>query len=147
VSADDDAPSPEELREAAALARALEGEPGVDAPADVSPVVHLLRHAHNPAQLPPERSQALAARLRAEPMARARRRRWWLAAPLAAAAAGLLFASLRGTFAPRPPPRPSGALLSAQAAAARGDRAALDRLDREMRGYRRALFRQLGGGQ
>jgi hypothetical protein len=145
VSAEDDAPSPEELREAEALARALEGDPGVAAPADVLPVVQLLRHAHSPAQLSDERSQALAARLRVAPVARARRR-WWLVAPLAAAAAaGMLFASLRGT--PVTELRPSGALLAAQAAAARGDRAALERLDREMRSYRQSQFRQLRGGK
>jgi hypothetical protein len=145
VSAEDDAPSPEELREAEALARALEGEPGVAAPDDVLPVVQLLRHAQRPAELAPERSQALAARLRAEPGGRARRR-WWLVAPLAAAAAaGALFASLRGT--PGHELRPSGALLAAQAAAARGDRAALERLDREMRDYRQSLFRQMRGGR
>jgi hypothetical protein len=159
VSADDDAPTPEELREAEALARALEGDPQAAAPADVMPAVGLLRHARARG-LDPARSQALGAKLRAEVAARPRGRRWllWLLPPLvAAAAAGLLLVPMarspspagiasRSRTAPALP-RPSETLLAAQAAAARGDRGALDTLDREMRGYRRALFVSMAEGR
>jgi hypothetical protein len=147
---DDEAPTPEELREAEALARSLEGEAGAAPPADVMPVVGLLRQARAPG-MQPARTRALADRLRADALPRPRRGRlwlWWLLPPLGAAAIAVLLLFPVG-HAPRPlaPPRPSGALLAAQAAAARGDRAALETLEREMRGYRRALLGQLSGGR
>jgi len=159
VSADDDAPTPEELREAEALARALEGDPQAAPPADVMPAVGLLRHARARG-LDPARAQALGAKLRAEVTARPPRRWLWFLLPplLVTAAAGLLLVPMatspsappvasHSPSAPPPPARPSEALLAAQAAVARGDRGALDTLDREMRGYRRALFVSMAEGQ
>ena len=150
MSADDDAPTPEELREADALARSLDGDASAPVPADVMSVVHLLRHAQASPTLAPDRSQVVEARLRADLSPRWRRWRWWwMLPPLAAAAtAAVVLTPLRRPSDSAAQVRPSGALLAAQAAAARGDRAALDRLDREMRSHRRALFRRLAeGGQ
>src|SRR5688572_33450767 len=85
----DDEPTPEELREAEALARALESDPSGSAPPpEALEVAALLRHAHGEGQLDPARAQAMAARLRG--LVRPPRRRWlWLAAPLLAGAAAI----------------------------------------------------------
>jgi hypothetical protein len=156
----DDEPTPEEQREAEALARALAGErPDAAAPPpEALEAAALLRHARSGGQLDPARQQALAERLRAELGPRPRRRRspWlWLLAPLGAGAAAALILAV-GAPRPRelprlttlPPPAPS--LLAAQARAARGQPAALASLDAQMRSYRRELHERLrssGGGR
>ena len=153
---DEPAPSEEELREAAALARALEKDAPPDAapPIDALEAAALLRHARVPLAVPPAHepiaaAQALAAR-------RGRRLRPWIAASLvvpAAAAAWLLVASVLNRSAPPVairPPAPTPGLLAAQADATRGGRAALARLDQEMRAYRRQYhdgLRRRGGGE
>jgi hypothetical protein len=145
----DDEPTPEEQREAEALARALDGDPsGSAAPPEALEVAALLRHAHGQGQLDPARAQAMATGLRAG--VRPPRRRWpWLLMPLAAGvtAVALLIP------ATRPPPlRPLSslpalppALLAAQAEAARGGGQAVASLDAQMRAYRRELFDKLRG--
>jgi hypothetical protein len=71
----------------------------------------------------------------------------WLLAPLAVGATALALVvggDRRGELPPLPPlPSPAPALLAAQAEAARGQSAALDALDVQMRAYRRALFEKL----
>jgi hypothetical protein len=63
-----------------------------------------------------------------------------------AAAAWLLFATTLKRSAGPPvairPPTPTAGLLAAQAEATRGGRAALARLDEEMRAYRRQYLRR-----
>jgi hypothetical protein len=147
----DDEPTPEEQREAEALARALEGAPAESAaPPEALETAALLRHAHGEGRLDPARAQALGAKLRAE--VRPPRRRWiWLLAPLAAgvtAAALLLFLrpAPRGLPALASLPAPAPALLAAQGEAARGKGQALASLDQQMRAYRRELFDRLRRG-
>ena len=153
---DDDEPTPEELREAEALARALEGAtPESAPPPEALEVAALLRHAKSGGELDPSRAQAIAAGLRAS-VRPLRRRRWlWIAAPLAVGAAGLLLLPVTLTRReshsfpvgitgpkPRPLPAPPASLLAAQAQAARGQPRALAELDTQMRTYRQALFRK-----
>jgi hypothetical protein len=145
----DEDPTPEEQREAEALARALDGGAG-DPPADALATAGLLRYARGEG-LDPTRAAALRAKARPRP-----RRRWvWVVAPLAVAAALILFLvpattmyqvqSVPQPAAPTAPswPPPTAALLEAQAAAARGGPGALERLDTGMRSYRQALFARL----
>lgn len=141
----DDEPTPEELREAEALARALDGDPSGSAPPpEALEVAALLRHAHGQG-LDPARAQALAAQLRSQ--VRRPRRRWpWLLAPvLAGAAAVALLIPWRRRELPAlsAMPAPSPSLLAAQAEAARGGVPALSGLDAQMRAYRRQLFDRL----
>jgi hypothetical protein len=155
---DDLAATPEELAEAEALARALARGGAADAtgpaaPEDALPAAALLRAAARPG-LDPARLEAAGARARAGVDARrgaldarrATRRRWALSAllvPAAAAAAMTLVARPRlSRVAPPPLPRPSAALLEAQARAARG-RPDLQALDAEMRDYRAAYYAAL----
>jgi hypothetical protein len=140
----DDEPTPEEQREAEALARALEGAPSDSAPPpEALEVAALLRHGGG--DLDPARARAVADRVR--PVVRRPRRRWLLVlAPLAMGAAALVVLPvMRRPTLPRlaalPPPAP--ALLAAQAQAARGQGQALEALDTQMRAYRQALFAKL----
>jgi hypothetical protein len=153
-------PSEEELREAAALAHALEPDAGDrEAPADALEAAALLRHARAPIAVPPaheplataQAAQALDAR-RTRTRRRAAR---WIATSLVVpglAAAWLMVSTTARRSAPPAAtalPAPSPALLAAQAEAARGGGAALARLDLEMRAYRRAYhdgLRRRGGG-
>jgi len=152
---DDEQPSEEELREAAALAAALESDRAVDpssapgAPSDALEAAALLRHARAPLAVPPAAEPIIAAQ--AAPALDAlrtrgrRRARLWIATSLiapAAAAVWLLMSTI--THAPpsrvaAAPPAPTADLLAAQAEAARGGpgSVALARLDVEMRAYRR----------
>jgi hypothetical protein len=142
----DDEPTPEELREAEALARALEGAPAESAPPpEALETVALLRYGQSGGQLDPARARGLAAKVRGE--LRPRRRRWWWIAvtPLAVGAAGLVMVSLvhrRGAALP-PLPAPAPALLAAQAEAAQGRPQALAELDLQMRAYRQAMYARL----
>jgi hypothetical protein len=152
---DDDQPTPEELRQAEALARALEGQPAAAAAdSEDLAVAGLLRFARSEGILDPARATALGAGLRGEAGRQRRRRRaarWLLVLmPLTLSAAAAAF-----LLVPRRPPAvvlpsPSPALLATQAAAARGNDGAFDALDRQMREYRRLMFKQLrapAGGQ
>jgi hypothetical protein len=128
----DDESTPEERREAEALARALEGRPAEGVPADALATAALLRYARSEGRLDPARAAAVGRRLQP-----GLRRWWWLAVvPVAAAAAGIVIASRAPLRLPPPPKQ----VLSTQAAAAHGGVAELDALDRQMRAYRRALF-------
>ena len=162
---EDEEPTEEELREAAALAAALESEaparpdgapappsePAQAPPADALEAAALLRHARAPIVVPPAHEPIAAAQVRPALDARAARRRRrarvWVATSLlapAAAAAWMLFATTlhrqaAPPFAPVVPPPPAD-LLAAQAEATRaGPRAsaALATLDLKMRAYRR----------
>jgi hypothetical protein len=145
MKADDD-PTPEELREAEALARALEGDKSAAPPPDVSAAAGLLRYARGN-DLPPDRAEAIRGPLGKTVVPSQRRPRWWLwlLPPLAAATtAGVLLSPLRRPSSlSTSPATPSSALLAAQAAAARGDSQALDALDQHMRAYRQSMLRQL----
>jgi hypothetical protein len=146
----DDEPTPEELREAEALARALDGAPSDSAaPPEALEVAALLRHAKSEGALDPARTQALAAKLRAG--VRPPRRRWlWIAlAPVAAGVTAMVVLALTPIPEPvtvsrlRSLPVPAASLLQAQAEAARGQPRALADLDAQMRAYRQTLFGKL----
>jgi hypothetical protein len=144
----DDEPTAEELREAEALARALEGAPSdAAAPPEALETAALLRYTHGGGQLDPARAQTLAGKLRSE--VRPRRRRWWWLglAPLAVGAVGLTLFATMGGRSPVTLPAPGPALLAAQAQAARGQPQALADLDAQMRAYRRTLFEKLREGR
>jgi hypothetical protein len=137
-------PTPDELREAEALARALEGQPGeAAAPPEALEAAAFLRHGGG--ELDPNHAAALAARLRAEIQPRRRTWLWWLAPLVAGATAVALCVPARRhelpslTSLPSPPP----ALLAAQAQVARGQGRAIDDLDGQMRAYRKEMFRRL----
>ena len=163
-------PTEDELREAAALAEALERDAPAEKegahppPVDALETAALLRHAHAPLSVPPAHepiATAMAAttldarRTRTQTRRRAAR---WLVATLAipsVAAAWILFDPTFYIGRPTPTaalPTPSADLLAAQAQATRGGSgasAALARLDAEMRTYRRqyhAGLRRRGGG-
>jgi hypothetical protein len=138
----------EELAQAEALARALDGAAGGGSPE--LDTAALLRQARG-AEVPEVIDEILPA-LKARP-----RRRWWLwPVMLVPAAAGLLVLatgtlSYRAERAPstvssRPAgaPRPSPALLAAQTRAASGDPAALVALEAEMRFYRLKMYGEGG---
>ena len=167
---EDENPTEEELREAAALAAALEGEPAPAnaadgaAPADALETAALLRHARAPIAVSPAHEPIAAAHvapvLDARRAGGRRRSRRWIGASLiapAVAAAWLMYAAVRSTSqAPAPPdrlPAPTADLLAAQAEAIRGGGnagAALAALDSKMRAYRRQYhdgLRRRGGGQ
>jgi hypothetical protein len=145
---DESDPTPEELREAEALARALERQASAgDAPRDALETAALLRYARDGGALPPERERALADRLRARPAAPSRRTRILvsaLAGTLAAAASVLL--ALRANAPRVEAPVPPLELLTAQARAAAREPGALAALDLEMQRHRRALHASLGLG-
>ena len=127
---DEKEPTPEEQREAEALARALEGQEA-NAPADVLEAAALLR-ASRSAELSDVRARAI--RQRILPV-----RHWHWMAPLGALGAALatlivMFVARRQV--PTPLPAPSPALLSAQAESARPKGADAQLLDREMVAYR-----------
>jgi len=140
----DDEPTPEEKREAEALARALEGQASDGpAPPEVMETAAHMRYVQSGGALAPERAAALAATLKSAP--RARPGRAWLVggiAGLAAATALVIMVPLtmrRSQPAARAP-RPSLSLLRAQANATRGGVQALAALDAEMRAYRAQLL-------
>ena len=143
-------PTPEELREAEALARALDAQaPDGAAPRDALETAALLRYARDGGALAPERVRALAERVRIE---RARRSRTRRRARLVASAIGgalALAASLLLVLRPSspdlaPPGPPPLALLTAQTRAATREPGALAALDVEMQRYRRQLHASLG---
>jgi len=170
---EDEEPTEEELREAAALAAAL--EPGAaarkdgargdaaPAPGDALETAALLRQARAPLAVSPAHEPIAAAHVAPALDARRsrgrRRARVWIATSLvapAAAAVWLLFAMTVSRQAAPPaanlPPAPTADLLAVQAAATRGGgqaSAALAALDSKMRAYRRQYhegLRRHGGG-
>jgi hypothetical protein len=166
---EDEQPTEEELREAAALAAALEGAPaaaaGADpaaAPADALETAALLRHARAPLVVPPALEPIAAAQAGAVLDARRARRRLrgraWMIPAIAAPAAAAVFLFTMTLRQTAPPPTTAGAppppadLLAAQAQATRGGReasAALATLETKMRAYRRQYHDGLrrGGGR
>ena len=146
---DEPDPTPEELREAQALARALAADvPETEAPRDALETAALLRSTRSTGVLAPERERARAAGVggAAPGERRPRPRRWLpvmaLGASLALVASLLLF--LRPSGPPSAPGRPPLELLEAQARAAAREPGALTALDREMQLYRRQIHSSLG---
>ncbi|HJZ84064.1 MAG TPA: hypothetical protein VKN99_02795 [Polyangia bacterium] len=153
---DEKEPTPQELAEAAALARALEegrAGGGPPAPEDALAAAALVRLRG----LDRARAQVVLDRVVAARRQARRRRAWMILAPLGAlAAAAVLALGLTAPLRRHAPaalrsatlPRPSTALIEAQLQAAHGQPAPLDA---EMRSYRRALYGALasryGGGQ
>jgi hypothetical protein len=159
---DESHPSPEELRDAAALAAALEGDAasaadaGAPGMSDALEAAALLRSARAPLTVPATHEAIVATHagpaLDARRARRSRRAGRWIATSLAATAVAgwLLFATTLNHRAPSRaaaplPPAPAD-LLAAQAEAARGGtqtRAALAALDLKMRDYRRQYHQSL----
>ena len=168
---EDDEPSPsdDELREAQALAAALEpdaaarkdgaGGAAAPAPGDALETAALLRQTRAPLAVPPAHEPIAGAHV--APALDARRSRGrrgarvWIATSLiapVAAAVWLLFATTVSRQAAPPaanlPPAPTADLLAVQAAATRGGdqaSAALAALDSKMRTYRRQYHEGLRG--
>jgi len=133
---DEKAPTPEERREAEALARALDGE-DANAPADALEAAALLSASRN-AELSDVRARAV--RDRALP----RGRHWHWMAPLgvlAATAATVIVMIAHRRQVPAQIPMPSAALLAAQAEAARPQGGT--QLEREMVAYRQRVLAAL----
>lgn len=138
-------PTPEEIREAEALARALEGdESSSDAPEDALQAAALLRSG----ELSEQRSQAVFERVVAgsdlEKSEPADRLRWLIPVGglVAAAVVGLLLllpGTLSSPVSTSLPP-PGAALLQAQGRAARGGVEGLVALKGEMQGYRKNMY-------
>ncbi|MBN1944401.1 MAG: hypothetical protein JW797_01940 [Bradymonadales bacterium] len=148
-------PTARELREAEALAQALEGEElHPELPEDDMATAALLKYCHNVGALPPDRMAALAEELGELVRRRADRKpvgniRRWLAPAGALIGAGLSLALiLLLTGAPRPLvatdlPMPPIRLLQAQTAAASGDALANADLAQQMHGYRQRVYHSL----
>lgn len=141
----DDEPTDDELRDAEALARALDERPGGGgAPDDALDAAALLRFAKDGGALDPERAERiLSAALPKKGRASALARRWrWFGAlglGFAAAATALLVLSPRR---PEELPLPPRALLEVEANVA-AQSADLDALGREMKSYRGAVYASL----
>jgi hypothetical protein len=142
----DDEPTEEELREAEALARALERGQGQGVPGDALQAAAFLRFAKDEGAL----DGARAADLLQDAMARARRpvrasRKAWFLGALGLSAAGvatwLTAVNLPEPGAKLPPPPAS--LLSAQLDAATNRAANLNALRTETEGYRTAVYAAL----
>jgi hypothetical protein len=141
-------PTPEEIREAEALSRALEGdESAADVPGDALQAAALLRGG----DLSPEREQAVFERVVAgsglEKKEPAGPLRWLIpVGGLAAAAVAGLLLLLPGTLSSPVStslPRPGAALLQAQGKAARGNLESLVALKGEMHSYRKNMYSAL----
>ena len=146
MTTDDDEPNDEELREAEALARALERGHGAGAPDDALQAAALLRYSRDGGALDEARAAILFedAMSRARRPARASRKAWFLGA-LGLSAAGvatwLTAVSLSAPRADLPPP-PAG-LLAAQLDAATNHAASLSALRAETASYRTAVYAAL----
>ena len=150
-------PTDDELREAAALAHALEGSlaAGSAPPPDALEAAALLSGSSRSMQLDPARSAAILAELQSRVRPPARRPRWVRvavgAAGMAAAAMLAFVVPQRGMAppAPHPLPRAPAELLSAQLASIRNPGVGAADLDRELHAYRETLYaaleRQHGG--
>jgi hypothetical protein len=148
-------PTEEELREAAALAQALDRGSARDGlPDDALQMAAMLRYGTDGGELGEERSDALleeALRTARPRRPRAEKGAWWrwlvpaglVTAAAAAALVGVL--ATRGGEAPTTAaalPEPPSSLLQAQAAAAAGDDP--EALDRAMEAHRAAVLERLG---
>lgn len=157
MSEDDDMelePTEEELREAAALAQALDrGSAREGLPDDALEIAAMLRFGADGGELADDRADALldeALRAARPRRPRAEKGAWWrwlVPAGLvtAAAAAGVIgVLAMRGDETPTTAavlPEPSNALLQAQAAAAAGDDP--EALDRAMEAHRAQVLARL----
>jgi hypothetical protein len=147
--------TPEEQREAEALALALErGRASPGLPQDALETAALLRYAQDGGELDPRRQAEIldevvrTARVRRQPTESLWQRLRWpfgliAAAASSAAAAWLVFAPF-GRSEAIALPAPPASLFAAQAAAATKG-ADIGALDREMQGYRVAVYDALGG--
>jgi hypothetical protein len=143
---DEDDPSEEELREAEALARALDRGHAPTPPDDALGAAALLRYARRGATLPEARHDAIlseaiqGARRRERPI-----RRFFLlsALGLSLAAAFALVVSRTTRSEPSLLPAPPTTLLSAQAEAARPGAGNLATLGAEMKPYRDSVYAKL----
>jgi hypothetical protein len=150
---DGDDVTPEELREAEALARALERGTADDAmPEDALETAAMLRYAHDEGHLTPEREGAildeLLARFPARGAARARPRflRWLIPVVGLTSATAVVILVLRPAPEGGPisaVPAPSRELLEAQLEAAQGEPESGVALDRAMSAYRSELYAAL----
>lgn len=145
---DEDEPTPEELLEAAALARALErGQSHGAVPDDALVAAHLVRYARDGGALDPARGEAILAealeRARLKASSRARRFTWLGMLALGAAAAATLYFSPRANETAARLPPPPQALLGAQVEAMRGQGAGLAALEAEMGPYRARVLLSL----
>jgi hypothetical protein len=151
MTSDDDEATPEELEEAARLARALErGHAPAGAPEDALATAGLLRFAKDGGALDGDESRRIldTALASARPRRTAiQRRRFTFLGLLGLAAAGTAsFVFVVKNRAPEPEaalPAPPRALLEAQVAAASGPTASLDALALETAQYRGAVFAKL----
>jgi len=147
-------PTEEELREAAALARALDrGSADDGLPDDAFEIAAMLRFGADGGELDEQRSDAIleeALRTARPRRPRAEKGAWWHwlvpAGLVSAAAAAALVGVLATTGGETPTtaavlPEPSSALLQAQAAAAAGDDP--DALDRAMEAHRAEVLQRL----
>ncbi|MEM9067949.1 MAG: hypothetical protein AAGE52_05560 [Myxococcota bacterium] len=137
----------EELREAAALARALERGTAEEPPEDALQMAALLSFSHDEGALDPDRSAAILEDVFKE--ARVRRPekapwwRWLIPVGVAGAAAAVAVIFVMKPAPPSGPmalPTPGSELLQAQAAAASG---AATKLDSEMEDYRSTVLAAL----
>jgi hypothetical protein len=145
-------PTEDELREAAALARALDGAPaeGPAAPADALEAAALLRASGGSLELDPARSAEIRAGLQRQLRPVAPSTRWARAVVgLSSLAAAALVVVLSSRVASPPAlearalPRPSPALVGAQLSAIRHPSAPNAELDQELHRYRETLFAEL----
>jgi hypothetical protein len=147
MKTDDEEPTPEELREAAELARALERGHG-PAPDDALEAAALLRHAKDESALDPGRSQQILDDVLARARPPRRTAPWRVvlfgAFGLSAAAAlALLVLRAEPKFPPSELPAPPRALLDAQIQATSAETANLEPLGAELRPYRVAVYSAL----
>ena len=141
-------PTPEELREAEALSRALEGDgspPGI--PRDALEAAGLLRRSRDAGELSSERSRAVLEKVLSATHTEPGRKGWrrWL--PLAAGAAlaagfgaFLWVATFSAGDGEAALPRPDPELLRAQAQAASGSSADLLDYQVRMQAYRKSML-------
>ena len=144
-------PTDQELREAAALARALDGAPleGPTAPADALEAAALLRASGQSIELDPARSAEILADLQRQVRPVVPSMRWARAVVgMASLAAAVLVVVLTSRVASPPPvaralPRPSSALVGAQLRAIRHPSDPNAALDQELHRYRETLYAEL----
>jgi hypothetical protein len=132
-------PTPEELREAEALARALEGGRSAGA-APERAAAALLAYSHHGGLSPEAKARGVVE------VTRLRGARWRWSVRAGALAVSVAAAALVVVYWPRMPsslPPPDVELLRAQSRAAGGDAAAVAAMDERMRGYRGQLLASL----
>jgi len=147
---DEEEPTGEELREAEALATALERGSGLaETPGDALGAAALLRYSQDGGALGPGREQAILgdALARARPRGREVRSRHWLLGLLGLAAAGaaslVILQRAQAPAALAVLPKPPRSLLEAQIEAAGGGAASLGPLATETANFRVAMYTAL----